>query len=143
MERRLRSARTGMEGSWSGSMVDEAEEGIMQPTGVPPSLQRLYAIKYDPDADFFCGDAPSGEQVLMGLGGDDLVLVSFKPDGTFIGCYRKRVNLTIPGHLTAGERRYEEITQLIKAMGSWQSELGLTPADISIRHFFIPEMDIG
>ena len=128
---------------WPSSRLTTLWRSAMRPMDEPPSPGRLYAIRYEPDNYFFCGVAPSGEQVLMGLGDGDLVLVSFNPDGTFLGCYRKRVPLDAPEQLTPGAKRVQQADQLMQAMEAWQAELGLTPADISVRHFFVPELDIG
>jgi hypothetical protein len=110
----------------------------------PECPRRLYAIKYEPDNYFFCGVAPSGDQVLMGLGEDpEVILLSFDRDGSFKACHRRQVPLAVPEHLPPGQKLMQEADQLTQAMEAWQAELGVRPADIAVRHFFIPELDIG
>lgn len=108
-----------------------------------PASERIYTVAYTPDGDFVCGIVPSGEQVLMGLGGKALLAVFFSPAGEWLLCEEREVAVALPDDLPLGEQRFQTLLRWQDALAEWQATLGVQPRDIAIRRFFVREYDVG
>ncbi len=87
---------------------------------------RRYAIQHDPDAVFAAGLTATAEQVLAGAAPNgSIVAVWFGPDGKL----RRGERLTGPAAW--------------QALARWQSEVGFSPATISVGPFWVGELAVG
>ena len=108
-----------------------------------PASDRLYTIASVPEGHVACGVVPSGEQVLMGLGGKALLAVFFTPSGEWLRCEEREVAVSLPDDLPSGERRFQTLLRWQDALGEWQEALGVRHQDIAVRRFFVREYDVG
>lgn len=93
----------------------------------PYEGMRIYRIK---DSTYFrAGRTPSGQQLLFGKQGDDLVLLRFSAVGDFIG-YEIR---EAPDPKSKGDRELE----------AWMEEIGFAADGIDVRRFNLPDRAIG
>jgi hypothetical protein len=91
---------------------------------------RRYVIQHDPDAVFEAGLTAAGEQVLAGAAADgSIVAVWFGPDGSL----RRGERLTAPAPSPTEWQ----------ALARWQSEVGFSPATITVGPFWTGELDTG
>jgi hypothetical protein len=108
------------------------------------NLNRVYRINYDSISGFVPGRNSDGEQILMGvLTKEVLIAIIFSPEGRYL----RHTFFPVPWNpdptLLPGQQENRHAQTLKDAKRKWMDELAMTPGDILIRHFILPEFGIG
>lgn len=107
------------------------------------NLDRIYRINYCDFCGFVPGQNAVGEQILMGVLDDELLVAFFFCEA---GRYSRYVFWPVldkpdPNREEAPRLQLAYILQAAKE--KFAHQLGMTPRDINIRHFAFPEWGIG
>ena len=103
--------------------------------------ERLYTIQNE-SFDFWTGRLGNGNQVLMGLGPDEVTLVEFDLDGNYLRTIERQITKTqepLNFPYNGPQNREQGTKEILK----WQSEIGFYGAAINVKKFFVRDRLIG
>lgn len=110
------------------------------------NLDRTYRIASTGDVSdpFVAGQTPAGEQVLMGvLENELLIALFFSTDGKYLRHEFFPVPFSPDTALLPGQQELQRGYVLQDAKQRWMAGLGMTPGPIYVRHFAFPAWRIG
>jgi hypothetical protein len=143
-------ARTSLGRHWEGWLRPQGpprcqsepitERGIaMASKGSRPPAPDVYTIQPIEHDYFFAGAAPDGRKALLGLLGDKMIAVFFDRDGNFVDHEQRDLPFELPQNPFAPEVHERQV----RALRSWQSELGFQPGAIKVRRFEVPDVGVA
>ena len=104
------------------------------------SSQRSYHIQ-NSTYYFYAGYLENGNLVLMGIQQPKLVMVEFDPEGNYLKTSDREV---FQERLTSGLHHNETREDiLLSVLLDWQRDVAFRAGTISVKPFFLPELDIG
>jgi hypothetical protein len=105
--------------------------------------EKQYIVQYNNCCNFVVGLSAKGEQVLMGVVGVaplHVVAVFFNKSGEFLRNERRLVRF-VEREQRHADRHDSQVKALWHALDAWKGEIGLTPNEIRITKFHLPEWD--
>ena len=106
------------------------------------SEEKLYTVQYNDCCNFVAGFLPHGEQVLMGVVGDDplyVVAAFFNKAGLFLRQESRSVSFPKKQGQPHGQIYEERVKALWLALEEWKAEIGIKPKGVRIARFHLPE----
>jgi hypothetical protein len=104
----------------------------------------LYPIQNADAVSFVTGRTITGEQAILGVPGPFIAAVFFDSEGNYLRYEIRRpsTSLLLPGPQGRKAPR-ELLPHLWKMLDTWKTEIGYTPATITVASFFLPDLEVG
>jgi hypothetical protein len=151
-----RASRPHVRGCWVVDLVLGKEQTFVSTEGPPPYTRRgnsmvrsesaapkekVYRVQYNDCCNFVTGVVPQGEQVLIGVVGQEpfhVVAAFFDKSGCFLREESRRVEQRAPSH---AHREEDQTKALWDVLEAWKEEIRLVPNEVTIRKFHLPKWD--